>query len=124
MDEQTQPGLAAPSRGYLRLEAAEVKWEVDSLELILGSSVCSFVRHRRGILPSGAGAGSHRTMFAKTQFWALYLGPHPMTILKVGASKRNIFRRKKTLFITLKNIWWFEGYPVLHSKPRMFLLPF
>lgn len=93
-----QPGLAAPRHGYLRLEAAEVKWEVDSLELILSSSVCSFVKHRRGILPSRAGAGLHRTMFAMAQFWASYLGPCPMTILKVGASKRTIFRRKKTSF--------------------------
>lgn len=93
-----QPGLAAPRHGYLRLEAAEVKWEVDSLEFILSSSVCSFVKHRRGILPSGAGAGLHRTMFAMAQFWAWYLGPCPMTILKFGHLRRLFLEEEKNSF--------------------------
>lgn len=82
--EQTQLGLAAPRHGYLGLEATGVKWEIDSLEFILSSSVWSSVKHRREILPCGAGAGLYRVIFAKTQFWAWYLGPCPMTIIKFG----------------------------------------
>lgn len=96
-----QPGLAAPRHGYLRLGAAEVEWEVDSLELILSSSVCSFVKHRRGILSSGTGAGLHRVMFAMAQFWAWYLGPCPMTILKFGHLRGLFLEEEKKLFLLL-----------------------
>lgn len=79
-----QLGLAAPRHGYLRLEAAGVKWEIDNLEFIFSSSVCSFVKQRREILPCGAGAGLYKVIFAKTQFWAWYFGPCPMTIINFG----------------------------------------